>query len=306
MRLISAVVVVLIHAPFRDSLVEECVRQIARYAVPFFLLVSGYFASAESARKQQWEIAKLAGISMILYFVSNSVCSAVKGEDAFRWFFGELGIRQLAKFLLFNNLEFFASMMYYFFMLLYVYSIYRFVCAAKIQKYAVWTIAPLLLIGCSVSFSHKMWFYAGNWLLTGIPLFFLGQVMRQRSRVTGHVAMGFVVCGLLICVAETIYAPGRDGHFLSIGAILLSVGVFQLCLQYPALVSEKTAKLCRTISMNIFVLHCAVIQWLQMIMSKQQWYYPLAVLLVTGILSVMLMMIDSVIKKNHVSFAALH
>lgn len=78
-RFISCILIVLIHCPLPGFL-GDAIITFGRYAVPFFLMISGwYLFSADrnvvlkKSRKQLRSIVKLIGAFFVAYFIMNSL-----------------------------------------------------------------------------------------------------------------------------------------------------------------------------------------------------------------------------------------
>lgn len=275
MRLVCAVFILFIHVPLcgNDS---ALIIQIGRFAVPFFLLVSGYYVTPESANKQLKSVLKLTGVTLVLYSVLNSVCSALGGYGAFAWFTNAVSLKTLLLFVLFNRAVFFANTVYYLFMLIYLYIIYGLAAHWGWQRKIQRMILPLLALGLILVWLNLPWFYTGNWLLTGIPFFFGGQWLRQVPDI-GKKSVWLIVGGVCLCALEWLMS-GRLEHYLTIGSTMLSGGLFLFCLQHPMLAGDNIAKMCRQCSQIVFIVHCGVRDILKLFLDPDRWDFPLVVL----------------------------
>lgn len=279
MRLVCAIFVMFIHVPFPGTIGAE-ICQFGRSAVPFFLMVSGYYATPQSAGKRLWSTVRLAGIALVFYFVVNSACRLAQGGSALDWLANSLNFDVLIRFLLINRLSFFSSIMYYFFMLIYVYIIYCAVVRWRTRNYLEWLVLPLLLAGIGLCYLNQPWYYAGNWLFTGLPFFYMGQIISRHSELQRY-ANVCAIFGVCFSIAE-----GLLGEFyISLGSAALSVGAFLLCIRYPSLVGVSMAEWCRRISLPVFIIHCGVRDVMQLFLPHDLWFFPLAVLLVSFVIS---------------------
>ncbi len=156
---------------------------IARCAVPFFLILSGYYAYSgdkakdlEHTEKKLLDTLKMILQVAFLYTVVNTSVCIMNNKAPFSWFTEKyLSIKTLQNFLLYNRARFFASIAYYLFMILYVFIIYLFI--IKINAVSASFIFIPILLALNLYFSEYLkcdWYLVGNWLLTGLPFFNIG------------------------------------------------------------------------------------------------------------------------------------
>lgn len=284
-RLIASVMVLLIHVPFPGT-AGLFISNLSRFAVPFFLLVSGYYCSQHSAQRKRRETAKLTIWGTVLYSVLNTVGSIVRGNGFWGWLHPVLNMEALMQFLLFNRAYFLTNMMYYLFMLLYVYTLYIWVCNTRFLKYISYLSFALIPIGVLITDLWDCpWYYVGNWIFTGVPFFFIGNQMRCFRPRWLHNPI-FILCGILMICVETFIL--RRILFLSCGSVFLSVGLFSWSLEYPALVSSKMSSLAKELSASIFLFHCGIRDVVNALFHVPAFVLPGIVLGLSFIISILL------------------
>ena len=73
LKLICSIFVILIHVTFTDN-INVIVKALSRFAVPFFLILSGYFAyNSKNIEKNIIKILKITILSTLLFLVSDII-----------------------------------------------------------------------------------------------------------------------------------------------------------------------------------------------------------------------------------------
>ncbi len=241
---------------------------IARCAVPFFLILSGFYAYSGNRekdlahiKKKMIDMLKLILRVAVIYTVVNTVVCLINKEAPFFWFAEKyMTTEALRNFLLFNRARFFASIAYYLFMVLYVLVIYWLIVKLNIVSVS-FIFIPILLAGNLYlsEFLKKDWFIAGNWMLTGIPFFLLGVFLRKKAFAPKR---KWCVCLMAVGFVSTLveaYIHQFSDVYVYVGTILLSAGIFLFCKTYEnEPVCTALAKFGSNFSTGMFLYHCAV------------------------------------------------
>lgn len=285
-RAIACAFVLFVHCPFPGTF-GVYVSALARFAVPFFLMVSGFYAYRDTdqamlaaAKKQLRSTARLTLIGTLFYAVSNTLRDVFSGSHPLAWLSSLLSAEGVRRFFLFNRAIFLSSVMYYLFMLLYVYALYMLFIRARAMRIAYASILPLLLTGVVLNeFMVAPWYYTGNWLLTGLPFFLLGHFIAARGLRPARPEW-FILPGALLCCLETQL---NAEIYCGFGAILLSTSVFFACLNHPeGRVPQTLVRFGRSGSAVLFIIHCAVRDHVKLILPQGMplyvWVMPVIVL----------------------------
>lgn len=285
-RAIACVFVLFVHCPFPGTF-GVYVSALARFAVPFFLMVSGYYAFRDTdaamlaaARRQLRSTAKLTLIGTLFYAACNTLRDALSGSHPLSWLYSLLNAEGIRRLILFNRAIFLSSVMYYLFMLLYVYALYMLLLRAKAMRFAYTAILPLLMTGVVLNeFVAAPWYYTGNWLLTGLPFFLLGHFIAARRLRIPHPEWLILPGALLLCFETQLNAE----IYVSFGAILLSVSIFLSCLAHPqGRMPQALVRFGRSGSVVLFIIHCAVRDFVKLLLPPSTplyaWVLPLIVL----------------------------
>lgn len=195
-KMIAAIAVVFIHCAFPE-LFGIVVKNIARFAVPFFFIISGYFwkfpnldknGYYEKGRKRLRKVVRLTIYAMIVYFVFNLFRDYIQGHlSVFLSSF--FSIENLTYFLLLNHAHPFLGVghLWYIIALIYIYILI--ICierkewwnvAYKISCIFILSVFVLEFVNNFTRTSIPIFFYR-NWLLTGFPLFTFGRYLKENE-----------------------------------------------------------------------------------------------------------------------------
>lgn len=291
-RAIACIFVLFVHCPLPGQ-TGVYVSSLARFAVPFFLMVSGYYAlrptrekTLEAARRRMAETAKLTLAGTALYAVSNTLRCLFTGQDAFSWLGSLLNPTGMLRFFIFNRAVFLSSVMYYLFMLLYVYALFMLFVRTGTLRAACLAASVLLAAGVVMNeFLGMPWYWTGNFLLTGLPFFLMGYGIAERRPRFAH-AHWLILPALLFACAETQL---NKEIYCGIGSVTAGVCIVLTCLRCPqARLPKALVHFGRGGSTALFLIHCAVRDHLQMLVPAfpgREWLFPLIVLLVSIVLS---------------------
>ena len=245
---IAAFAVVLIHCSF-PSPVGGMMNGLARFGVPLFFMVSGYFSYGKGTDTVKRRMRKLFALFLGangVYFVWRLLAL---------WEQGSLTLEAAAGF--FNWKSLLGWVLWFLGALLYCYCLYGIFVRKGLEE-RVYFLIPLclganLLLGEGLSVFGKgiSFLYVRNFWLTGLPFFLWGHWMFREERKgklmgnPGLCAAG-IVFGACLSMGELMLSGGGE---LYLGSILMTAGIFSLALRRPdfgkgsflAHVGEKTA-----------------------------------------------------------------
>ena len=294
MRGIACLFVVLIHCPLPGAL-GEILRGMGRFAVPFFVMISGYFWYREDDGKRCQNtkrllkgIAKLTIIGVIFCGLVNSVGSVVSGQHPFYWITSVWSKRTVLEFLLFNRAAFLSSVMYYLFGMIYTYVLVLWLDKYHLMRLSIW--ASPMLLAMNVLFStvlNSPWYCAGNWLFTCVPFFAMGYYLRTRGTKLVRLPMGVWLAMFCAGVLATVGEWRLFGDvYCGVGTILISVSIFVMCLKNPRIGQKHPILVTwiRRMATGIFLVHCTFRDVLKNLWGQklaEGCLLPLAVLVVS-------------------------
>lgn len=242
---IAAFAVVLIHCTL-PGVPGEIIKGIARFAVPLFFLISGYFAyGREDAvlRRRESHIFRLYVGAVAVYYLWAALRYFLS-QRTFAQMGAELfpdGGRTVSDLLFFNRTAM-APHLWFMGTLVYCYLFYRLLARKRLEERA-YLLIPVLLaanlllgegrgltgIAVPVRWIRSFW-------LTGFPFFLWGSWFACREK-QGRLTLrtGFCLAalsaGVVLSAVECLWS-GYDE--LYVGSILTAGGMFALALAHPA------------------------------------------------------------------------
>lgn len=287
-RGIACIFVVLVHCVLPGEFGQYVIAY-ARFAVPFFVLVSGWFAYHEDRHKVRdyclrklKDTCKLTVSAALLYFLWNGINNYFASGDPIGWLVSYFSNEDSwYNLIVYNRAVFLNSVMYYLLMMVYVYIIIIAATEMRLLNLSKWFI-PVGLVWNYVlgAVIRAPWFHSGNFLLTALPFFLLGMQLRSWSRTHTpkpvHLYVALVV-GLLLTYAESSYF---GDVYCYIGSIITSASILLLCTTDSGMkMPNWMATFGRNFSTYIFILHCGVRDTLKLMITDPsaelyQWIMP--------------------------------
>jgi len=274
LKWVASFFIVCIHFKFPGK-VGELVTILARFAVPVFFMISGYYAyrddRAELKRKLT-RVAKLYLSAIVIYVCYNLAVKLLAGQTAEAVWYVSTYVRPryMLPLLLFNESNT-AMHLWFLGVLLYLYIIEWWLAGKPCKDRARYTVAGVclclhLILGIGLSVLHitppaflLKNYVLRNFLFLGFPLFTLGQMLRKYEDKVKRVSGGVFVGAILLGVAEAFVMHGIDWtKELYLGSLLIGVSLFVLALKgqredFPPLLT----KVLRT-STWVYVLHVLI------------------------------------------------
>lgn len=268
----------------------------ARFAVPFFFMIAGYFSyfsdksvADKTIRRRIHKLGRLTIAGMLLYFVINIVLQ-IKDGMLMEWVLSNpLSLKNLFYLLFCNWTTPFIGVghLWYMLALLYVYLIYL-----VINKYDLhnvfYRLIPIVLLGVFVVEGLKCFsvisvpeiFYR-NFLFTGLPFFMLGNAMNRYSESIKKMMIGksgkrLVCLGFMTLLVFAEYILFHKSFNIYVSSLLLPLFFFAISITYPKACSNRffvyIGKYC---SADIYLYHYIFIIILNRYFSKFYYFYKL-------------------------------
>ena len=299
-RFVSSIFVLLIHCPFPGFL-GEAIITFGRYAVPYFLMVSGWFFYSadpnrmlEKAKKQLFETAKLTGIFAGVYFIANSICSAASNGQFYSWVLTYCNLKTALYFILFNRALFFGSTGYYIFMLLYIYVIVMLCIKLKVYNWVPYLAPFLLAVNIYLGeFTDLPWFVSGNFLFTGLPCFALGYLLRRSDRVLCQIdAIKWMMLFVLGVIMSYIEMHATQAAYCHVGSIIMAGSLLMFSVRSTLSYGSSIIRVLRRYATVIFVTHCGVRDLLNTFLGRMNivcddWLLPFVVIIASLVVCVL-------------------
>lgn len=275
LKIIAAFFVVGIHVHFPGDFGRAFVA-VARFAVPFFFMVSGFFScyddktvlNAKYKRKISHVTVLFLGGTM-LYFLFNLAVSVVN-SDVKNYLSELLTAENFIGFLLFNH-TCVSDFLWFLPALIYVYAVF-FVLEKKGITKKMYFLVPLLFIagvllrelpefidGMPSLFSKA--YLCRNWLFVGLPFFMTGHYIRNNEeQLTTKISDISLILIMLISTAEAVVADMLHVQkALYIGTFFAVVSLFVFSLKKEGKIkSGKIAYLGAEYSLYVYIFHVMV------------------------------------------------
>lgn len=269
MRIIMAFLVVAIHLPFPGKAGQVFITY-GKTAVPFFLMVCGYFLFRADGKEMMARLIKQTKRIAVLFAASNVAYAAFftlleyinEGNlSAIKACFTR---KALVDFLLYN-LSPFTEHLWFLGSLLYALLIMLVLNKLKVLKHAMF-LGPVL-IAVYVALSHLgvgEAYQLRNALLVGLSYTMTGMLIRRYEKkilslklLTPALWVLLAVCATTAIIELNKYKMGVAVPFVS--CEILTVVIVLLCLKYPNFMAGTNAEnLGRDCSLPVYISHIAV------------------------------------------------
>ncbi|MDO4876504.1 MAG: acyltransferase [Oscillospiraceae bacterium] len=270
MRIVMAFFVVVIHVPFAGKAGEVFITY-GKTAVPFFLVVCGYFLYRDDSGEMMKRLIKQTKRIFIFFVASNlfyAACHAVYlrvTEGSFNGMRECFTAKALTDFALYN-LSPFSEHLWYLGSLLYALLIMLLLNKLKVMKYFMFT-APLL-VAAYVVLSHLgigTSVQLRNAVLVGLGYTMMGMLIRRfEKKILDHKAAAPVlwILTIICCVTAIVelngYKQGIAVPFVSCEMLIYLITL--LCLKYPDFGMGTFAEwLGRECTLTVYIMHMAVL-----------------------------------------------
>lgn len=278
-KFFAAVGVIMLHYAF-PGIVGKVIYGLARFGVPFFLMISGYYIYDEDSGRvisklpeKIMHILKIWLITDIFYgiyyFALNGFRLSYFADELARW-----GKGRWYSFLVFQNT--WLGFTWFLFGMIICYLLTFIIARMKLWK-ATWLLtAPLLLVNLYIGEilpfyrgEESIWFWCSNAWLLAFPFFSLGYFVRINEKkllelITGKRTVVLLIVSFCINMVERALTHANQLFFSNICICLV---LFLYCLKYPHEYDCRdgwSGKICRwlifmgNMSMYIYLIHPAI------------------------------------------------
>ena len=306
----AAYMVVFLHLHF-PGVTGDIFNAAARFAVPFFFMISGYFCW----RKDKNAGARIPGkirhtfflcvTSFGFYLVWQWIWHIIEGKSPILWFQELFEKENIRNFLYYNNTTDIKWHLWFLPALLYCYVLFWLVEKLRVQKPAGFLIPVLLL--CHFYMEEAAVFTGKeyrvmefrNYLYTGFPFFMAGYWIHRRQEhlkkyLKSRVVYVGMILGLVMSVGEYFLLGQME---LFAGSVILTFSLFFLGIikegeKAPSFLSEIGIKY----SFFIYLFHLAVSDVVKkgaVLIGVEKntvylWLYPLLTAFLTTALAVLI------------------
>lgn len=311
---IACILVVLIHCKFPGRF-GLSVQAVARFAVPFFFMVSGFYCYRETyvdnnvIKNKILHIAKITVfwyLFYLLFFIFENWLIDANHTFVF-------SIPHIIKVAFFNQPSNVPPHFWFLFALINVYGLYFLVNRFKIRKaaYLFSFIMFIVLIGMQQGASLLGYtikpYYFRNFLIEGFPFFMLGHYLHENEgnwKISNGVLLTIITLSAMVSVIESFMFKSYIKVFLSTYSLVVCLFIYAIKNQ------EKHQGIIQLIgkqlSLYVYILHWfvrivvdnAIVYYDLKDISLIQWIRPLVIIGITILLSILCDKFSSMIFKK--------
>ncbi|HEX2926828.1 MAG TPA: acyltransferase [Ruminiclostridium sp.] len=268
MRAIAAFLVVCIHIPFYGAAGNIAIAY-GKTAVPFFLIVCGYFCYRTESeeftgrlKKQIRKIALLTILANILFMIFDIVLQFIFSSNPAGDISQMFTLKKWFDFAVYNQSPF-ADHLWYLGSLLYALIIVLFLCRLRLHKYLM-ILSPVLLLCYIVALrSGGEMIVWRNCLMVSVPYFMFGCIIRKYEprflpRLNKFI-LPILICILLITnlIELSVYKTSAPPF---ISAELLVIAAVLFLIKHPAIGKNSfLEKIGREYSLFIYIFHMSLV-----------------------------------------------
>lgn len=255
-------------------MIGEYFTSLTRIGVPIFFMITGFFYSYPTAKRQIKKILVLFISSNLLYLLWKIALTAVKGEIS-RFLSKIFTVKNMVKFLLLNE-SYLQSHLWYLGAILYVLILVTMIFRLEQKhrwklKKALYILVSFLLLGdlvlgkYSLLLLHQEFPYiiVRNWLFVGLPYFTIGMWLKEHLEYVETKARKNKLFAIISVTTITTLIerymlvtnnlnPTRD-HYLS--TTFLAISVFLFFLFYISPKKSMLSRIGKQDSTWIYILH---------------------------------------------------
>lgn len=296
LRTLGALSVIVLHTHYDGILTNTTANAVflcAKWAVPFFFLVSGYFFEKKSRLNLDIEFTKSLKYLLSIFIVSNAIYSIVALQTKYYSAKDVLSIRSIVLGNWFH-LWFIGSMIIGYISLWFVISI-------KMEKamafIAFFILALALVIGPYATFSTLNIDLSFSKLIISIPFLFIGFLyskynLSKNFKLVSSVLIVMIGLALMFIENSVIYNQSKPvliNHEYLLGTFLLTIGIFMLSFNVRMNKENILSRIGRKYSLTIYLYHPLVIFAISFAMKKiakmnqfyTLWLNPMSIFLLT-------------------------
>lgn len=300
---IACIFVVFIHVPF-PGIVGEMISELADFAVPFFYMISGYYAYYEDGRgieelkRKIRHILNLTYTAISVYVIFHLISSGVKVG-----FLNEiknlLQIRNWLRLILLGDFNFIeAGHLWYLPCLIYSYALLLFVykkqAIEKVKKGVPVLFALKIIVTILVESFGLSWFIKANFVISALPWICLGILLARKAKTIDIKKNKVLLLGGVGIVLSLWGVFDSLKINVSVcGTICLSVSIFLWCICFSQMASRGLiSEIGRKYSSYIYLFHILVYRCVNTVCSYivnvdehilLQWSMPVIVVFMTGV-----------------------
>ncbi|OUO46567.1 hypothetical protein B5F79_06495 [Olsenella sp. An285] len=327
---LACILVVFIHARF-PSPFGEAIVFVARAAVPFFFMVSGFFAykvdedlMLQGIPRKAKHIACIAFWSCLYNFACELLVAVVSGTNLLAWLQDTSSPLDVFLWVVFNN-AIPGMHLWFLFALLYCYGALYLLAKMRGVKIA-YLVIPALFACCWVQQSFQLVtlglpeklvpVLSRNWLFEGMPFFLMGHYLASKkdtltsrlSRVGSSCILPVVCVGSVLgSILEGCVLGNQSELLLFTPSLTASCFIAALIKPETSGLFEITAeKIGRRYSLLIYVIHWSIFKAVDLLIQLRglqsnvaiRWIEPIGVVCISLLVAVVFTKVQTLIKPR--------
>ena len=269
LKLLASYMVVFIHVLFPGKF-GVAVDAIARFAVPFFFLISGFYSTqitTSKIRQRIWSAAKLFLIAAVCFTLFRLANFVVSGDVAgIRLYFAQYRDPMVLAKLFFLNCTLSSVHLWYLLAIIYVYFFLYLATKLRVKENIIIIVAicilavHLLMEEClpffGVSFPAEL---TRNFVFMGIPFFSLGLLAKKQEDKLRSVPNYIVVLAAALGILESVLSRFLgERNELYLGSLLITFALTVVFIKYSHVKFSRAFDFFSGCSTYIYIFHLAV------------------------------------------------
>ena len=269
LKLFASFMVVFIHVPFHGK-IGVAVSALARFAVPLFFLISGYYSYNITPKKIKSRLFHILGLLVFAVVFSTTYtvleCLVLDGVQGVMGYFAAYKhpVRWL-KLVLFNT-PVHDPQLWYLFAMVYVYGIFYVLTRISAPEKLIFILSVLtllanLVLGEILSAFHIATpvAFVRNFALTGFPFFGLGLLLRKYEDKIKNLSDLWIPVLAILGVAQTIlFRYFIEKNELYSGSVLILFALVILFVKHPNGKYPSWLLACTGCSTYIYIFHLKI------------------------------------------------
>lgn len=310
--------VVFIHVPFY-GVTGNIINALARFAVPLFFFISGFFSYQISLKKTKERIKQILIITVFssaLYFLFKIAVLLYFGNisTVVSFFKGFLNSKSLIDLFVFNY-PFSSGHIWYLLALIYVYIIFYFITKFRLNEKLIFSVAFILL------FLHILLgellgvfgfvlpiHFLRNFALMGFPFFAIGLLTRKHKNKIQNTSNLVLIMAIIIGCIESVFSHLFYGEQeLYIGSLFILFGLVVFFTKYSDVKYPKIFNVLTGCSTYIYIFHILVSDVIYTVYSMchidinsvafLKYMHPIVVCIASTVLALFITQANILVKK---------
>ncbi len=322
-KLFAAYMVVFVHVPFYGE-TGNIINALARFAVPLFFFISGFFSyniSLEKIKGRTKRILIITVFSSVLYFLYKIAVLLYFGNIymVLSYFKGFFNLKSMIDLFVFN-LPFSSGHIWYLLALIYVYIIYYFVTKFRLSEKLIFSVAFILLfLHILLSESQSVLgivipiHFVRNFALMGFPFFGIGLLTKKHQNKIQNVSNPILIIAIIIGCIESVVSQLLYGEKeLHIGSLFIVFALVVIFIKYSDLKYPKGFYVLTDCSTYIYVFHILVSDVIYTLYSMcnidinsvalLKYMHPIVVCIMSTVLAVFITQASIILTKKTKNF----